>query len=250
MFAGSSSGNSYELPFQTLWQHFLSILKIGRPPVWWFVAVFVLIDLAFIGVHVVWMLFRFFLDASHVPRLWDLGVDGAFPEMYNYIKWMFIICALLFAYVRTKSPMLLCFSIVFLIVLIDDWGQLHEQGGDMIAPYLGFERIVGLKASAIGELFTFALLGIGVVALLACANTLCSEKYKPLNSYFLIVLAGLIFTAVVVDTIHSLSFFKAENVFAKFANGALGVFEDGGEMIFGSIGCGGAIAAKMLSRKE
>jgi len=100
--------------------------------------------------------------------------------------------------------------------------------------------MLGLRSRDFGELLVWAALGVPVLTLFAIAGLSRSDRYWRHLPYFAVCVAGLIGAGVGVDMIHS--------VFAGlFGPGpldfALGMLEDGGEMLLGSLVCSYALAA-------
>lgn len=211
-----------------------------------FTSALLLVDLIFILIFVV-------LGALHVASgydqpatAWNLDADGSYSEIFNYFKWAFIIFCLASAFARTKLPVFLSLALIFSIILFDDMLQIHERGGGYFVSYFDIPDMFGLRAQDFGELAVWALLGS--VALLSLAVGVITSPVStwPYTCFFVLILGGLCFTGIVLDMAGAWSGFDSSTLFLKVAIGVLTIAEDGGEMIFGSLGCGGAI---MLLRR-
>jgi hypothetical protein len=227
-----------------------NVLKNGGPIVWRSIAVLVLLDFVFIGVYMVWGVMYVAYGIDKPPQAWDISLDFSASEIFNYSKWVFICVALAIAYARTRTPLFLSFSFVFALVLFDDMFQLHERGGDLIVQLLDYQPAFGLRAQDFGELSVWTLLGTVSLSVLIIGYFKSPVQARPFGSFFLLTLCGLVFTAIVIDMLGIIwDELASKNIIAEFIAGGLTILEDGGEMIIGSLGCGGAMATLLASRE-
>ncbi len=224
-------------------RHFLSVLRAGGPFVWRSIAALILLDLVFIGIYMVWGVLHVFYGYDKPTPAWNLDTDFSASEIFNYSKWLFICSALLIVFLRTRINLFLGFAIVFAMVLADDMGQIHERGGAYLIEAIGLQPAFGLRAQDFGEVLVWAMLG-SVACLVLLVTVLRSPAHaRPFASFFVVILGGLVVTAMGIDIINAHEALASKDPLIDALQGGVEVLEDGGEMIVGSIGCGGALAA-------
>jgi len=95
----------------------------------------------------------------------------------------------------------------------------------------------------------WAGLGVVVLSVLAYGFLKSPGHARPFGTFFLLVLGGLVFAGVGLDMLNAWEPLTDKALVIEFLSGGVEVLEDGGEMIIGSVGCGGALAAyRALSR--
>lgn len=180
------------------------------------------IDFSFISYHSM-LLLSPLLDDS----LFSLEKDQGYPEMFQYVKWFWII--ILFTYLSIKRRSL-CFSawgVFFTYLLFDDAVEIHERVGGLIAGHLTMTPPFGLRLLDIGELAVTAAAGIVLLSFVSVAYVYGSKAFKKISHDLLFLVFILAFFGVFVDMLH----------ITWTSNTVLGVIEDGGEMIVASIMC-------------
>lgn len=177
-------------------------------------------DLAFVVLH--------FINAL-IPTLkmsmLSLEMDRGYPEMYQYLKYLWIIIILIFASLKNASLSYFSWASVFTYLLLDDSLRIHERAGSYIAANLSLVPILGLRLQDYGELAVSAAAGIILFLPLVWAYRSGSRMYKKIFQDFALLMFILIFFGVVVDMAH-----VAIQLGFK-VNFVLGTIEDGGEML-------------------
>jgi hypothetical protein len=179
-----------------------------------FLLLLVVADFVFIFLH-------FMLRMTPVldNGLFSLARDGGYPELYQYIKELWIVVLLLSIYLRTRVGGYLAWSLLFGYLLFDDALQIHERLGGYLAAELQFSPFLILRAEDIGELAVSALAGGVLLTLIAWFYGRGPTPLKRSTRHLLLLVLILVFFGVVVDMMPSA--FTAMR----------GVVEDGGEMI-------------------
>ena len=189
-------------------------------------------DLVFIVLHCIYALTPFL----HYRYL-ALGEDGGWSEVYQYIKWLWIIILLVYISKSTRSVGYIAWGLVFLYFLLDDSFEIHERAGRSIAGYLSltlpFKAPFALRFQDLGELAVSVAAGVILLSVVALAYWYGSQDFKKMSRNMLYLVIALAFFGVVVDTAHI-------GLVNYFGLGAtvyfiLGVMEDGGEMLVASL---------------
>lgn len=177
-------------------------------------------DLAFIALHFINAL----TPLLNNSRL-NLSVDRGYPEIYQYTKYLWIISILIFMSSKERSPHYVPWIFVFGYFLLDDSLQIHERIGAHIAASLNFAPLLGLRLQDYGELAISAAMGMVLLFPLLWAYKNGSRMFRKISHDLALLIAVLVFFGVAVDMVDSAIEFGWP---VKFA---LGVIEDGGEML-------------------
>jgi hypothetical protein len=228
----------------------IGIIRNGGSTVRNVLIALLLIDVLLIGIYVILGMLDIFFEAAKMPKFWTISEDGSAGEIFNYLKWIYICGALAVVFFRTKIALFASFSFVFALVFVDDTFQIHERGGAFWVKTLEFTPAFGLRAQDFGELTTWALLGSASLAALALGFLKSPKESRVFGYYFLAVLCGLVVTGMGFDMLNSWDGLDAETALNNSLTGMITIAEDGGEMIVGSFGCAGALAALLASRQH
>lgn len=187
----------------------------------WFIAVLLLVDLVFIGVH----LSHVYGPGPASKQWWDLGQDLSVAEIWQYLKLGGTAVALLALWRRHHQLVLLAWSGIFAFLTLDDSLQGHEKVGGRIARFFDIpdwenSPVGSVRGQDFGEL---AAAGIFVVPMLIALfiGLRQSGGSSRIFSWRMFVLSALLATAgVAVDfVVHAMD---AEWIF---------LIEDGTEMV-------------------
>lgn len=183
----------------------------------------VAVDLVFIALHVTYYLTPL-LDVR-----FDLGLERGYPEIFGYLK--FLAIAGLFEAVRrfTGSSSYFAWTLVFLVLLLDDAAGMHEALGGLIAGHLDFHPPFDLRLKDFGELAAAAAIGSVLLIVAARAYRRGSRTFRKVSHDMLLLMAILVFCGVFVDMAHTA--FEDRSL----AAGAVGILEDGGELVSSSL---------------
>ena len=185
-----------------------------------FLALLICGDLAFVVLH-----FINGLTPIIVMPLRELGRDGGYPELYQYLKFLWIIILLIFVSLRNASLLYVAWAAVFAYFLLDDSFQIHERVGRYIAANLSLVPTLGLRLQDYGELAVSAAAGIILFLPLVWAYRKGSRMFRKISQDFALLISILIFFGVVVDMAH------IAIRLGRTVDFVLGVIEDGGEML-------------------
>lgn len=181
-------------------------------------------DLVFIALHLIYLL----TSLLHLSY-YDLSIDKSFSEVYQYIKWFWIV--ILFAYIaRAKSSFTyLSWAVLFAYLLMDDALRFHEHAGYFFEDNLSFTPPLGLRLQDMGELTITAISSIFLFSVIAWSYQHGTQAFKKMSLNILLLTFALAFFGIFIDMVHSMvrSHGALEATFL--------VIEDGGEMLVASL---------------
>jgi hypothetical protein len=176
-------------------------------------------DLAFIILHFINALTPLLHNA-----LLYIDRDRGYPEMYQYLKFLWVIIILVYFSLKKSLPHYFAWVLVFVYFLLDDSLSVHEKAGAYIATRLDLLPMFGLRLQDYGELAVSAAVGIFLFSFVMWAYIKGSRIFRKISKDLVLLILILIFFGIVVDMAHiaidlgwTISFI-------------LGVLEDGGEM--------------------
>ena len=175
----------------------------------------------------------------HDPALL-LGRDGGTAETVQYAKTLWVgLCALGLA-ARTRQPVYAALGALFLGLLADDAGQLHEFWGARLADGLALPAVAGLRPSDLGEVL-FLALWVGPVFGAGVAGYRRSDRAaRHAARWALGALAALAAFGVGADAVHQAATAAVE---VPGLHSLLTLIEEGGELAVMSALAAAAVAA-------
>jgi len=180
-------------------------------------------DIAFIVVHIAYM-----FDLVH-HQYFSLESDRGYGEIFQYLKFFWIICLLSIFLTKVKASVILSWIFIFAYMLIDDSLSIHERVGSSFVELLNLRPALQLRAQDYGELLVSMTAGIFLFGFLFVTHKKSSSDLKDVSRRLLFLAAGIIFFGVAVDMIHSM---------LPLGKEIFGLIEDAGEMIFASLSLG------------
>lgn len=102
---------------------------------------------------------------------WDTDADRSVIEVVGYAVTATAAVLLWRAgRARTLSPVVRAWAAVLVLVVADDAFEGHERGGELLEDRLGTGSVAGLRVQDVGELATWALLGVGCLLLIVLTH--------------------------------------------------------------------------------
>jgi hypothetical protein len=169
-----------------------------------------------------------------VPEIFRLSARESLGSMLLFAKWLGTCVAFVSAARRSGLVWPRRLALLFLLLLLDDYGELHEFFGDMLADTLGLRDIYGLDADDLGEVLFLIPFGLLCFWLLRDALKRAGPVARPEVAVLLALLVALAFFGVVVDLMAQGARTEETGNDARLAL-ALRVLEDGGEMVVGTL---------------
>jgi len=185
-----------------------------------FLALLLCGDLAFVVLHLI----NGLKPLIEMPLL-RLGRDGGYPELYQYLKFLWIIIILILVSLKNASFLYVAWAAVFAYFLVDGSIQIHERVGTYVAANLSRVPTLGLRLQDFGELAVSAAAGIILFVPLVWAYRNGSRMFRKVSQDFALLISLLIFFGVVVDMAHSTV------RPGRTVGFVVGVIEEGGEML-------------------
>lgn len=162
-------------------------------------------------------------------RQWLLRTENGWPEQFAYAKEAASAGLLLLLWRRTSRGVFAAWAAVFTCALVDDRLQIHERAGGWLARQLSLpEGIVGLRGQDLGELVVWGVLGVFPLVAVAVLHRRSPDQVRAASRGMAVVVAGYAFFGVVVDQLHSMTL-------GGPLDRALGILEDGGELVLLSV---------------
>ena len=133
-------------------------------------------DLAFISLHSVKILSTL-LDNP----LLSLEKDGGYPEMFQYLKWFWIVILFTYLSIIRQSLHFSAWGVFFTYLLFDDAVGIHERVGGLIAENLTIYPPFGLRGQDIGELAVTGIAGVILLSFVFVAYVYGSKTFRKIS---------------------------------------------------------------------
>lgn len=183
-------------------------------------------DLAFFAIHSITILTPFINNS-----MFYVDVDEGYPELYQYIKWFWILAMFVYLSIKRRSLNYSIWGIFFTYLLLDDSLEIHENVGTFIASHLTMTPPFGLRLQDIGELAVTGIAGTILFSLVLWTYINGSRAFRKMSIDILLLIFALVFFGVFVDMAHeAIKLGKKIDLILAF-------IEDGGEMIVASFIC-------------
>ena len=155
----------------------------------------------------------------------SLEDDGGPAEIFQYLKEFWIVVCMIVAFVSTRHVAYLSWAFVFLFLLADDAGKIHEGVGGWLAQRYDLPAPFGLRSQDIGELLFAAAIGLAVLAVVGVAVRRGTEQCRRISRDLGCLVVALALVGVLIDMLHTIAYTQ-RSLLAQ----VLLVVEDGGEM--------------------
>ncbi|XCN75107.1 MAG: hypothetical protein Q3M24_10355 [Candidatus Electrothrix aestuarii] len=199
-------------------------IKILKKRLLLFLMLLFLADFVFIALHSIEA-----LTSLIENDLYSLYKDGGYSEIYQYIKWFWIIILISYLSITNKSIHYGSWVLIFTYILFDDAFEIHENLGRNITEYLTFLQPLGLRIQDIGELVISSFAGIILLFFIAFSYMHGNERFRKISRDMFVLLSVSAFMSIFFDIAHS------SIHIGRITTGIFGVAEDGGEMFSASL---------------
>lgn len=184
-------------------------------------------DLVFFAIQ---FLLPFFPSMGNNSLLY-IQEDGGYPEMFQYLKWFWIIVLLAYMAKLKRSFGYGVWALIFTYFLCDDALRTREVIASQIAQFLSIIPPFGLRLQDLGELAVAGVVCVLMLILIALACWYESKAFRKFTCDMLLLIVLLAFFGVVADLGYIIMF----HVFNWKVMLILGVLEEGGEMLAASL---------------
>lgn len=184
-----------------------------------FAALVLLTDLLLVALHL------YAAARGNTTREFYVDADRSFGEFIQYTKFLWLTVLVALAAWTRGAWQLATWAPLFLYFLIDDALLIHERAGHHLATELGFGPALGLRPADFGEHLVSAGVGLVVLAPIVVGYARADAHVRRDFHVFAILLAVLLFFALVVDSAHVVVIDDPR------VGDWMGFLEDGGEML-------------------
>jgi len=189
-----------------------------------FLAILLCADLTFFILHHIHILLP-----NYNNPLYSLEADKGYPEIYQYIKWLWIAILLIYISRIRLSFGYLAWGILFFYFLIDDSMTIHERIGFYFEENFNFVPPLGLRLNDCGELAASVIAAMILGSIIIGAYILGNQVFRKISQDLILLVLMLIFFSIVID-MSIYAFRVGQNVMK-----VMGFIEDAGEMLITSI---------------
>lgn len=157
--------------------------------------------------------------------LFDLQEDGGYAEVFQYIKYVWIILLFMYILKSTKCFNYISWILLYMYFLCDDVFKLHVVLGESVSKSFHFIAPFNLRLQDIGELVISIAAGFVLAPVLVFAFLRGSQMFKKIFMDIFLLTVAFVFFGVFMDMADSAI------KLGWVAEQGLGIIEDGGEMI-------------------
>ena len=189
--------------------------------------ILVAMDIIFVLGHalVIYLIFRRVEFDWSISNMLRVDYDGGYPEIFQYLKYILIIIAIIYIMYQKKEYNYLSWLLLFILLFFDDALRFHEYFGGLVSERFNYKPMFGLGTQDLGELTYVALFGPLVLLVLFLGYRNGNEKYKKTNLDLVLLFSLFLFFGIVIDMLHVLF---NDNRYTKLI---MVLLEDGGEML-------------------
>lgn len=198
-------------------------------------ATVLLVDILLIFAYVLWSGSFFFDLAPPIPVRLNIGEEKSWASLLLLAKWAAIFGLLSKKWLDTRHLVFLCLAIVVLVLLFDDGLEIHEKLGGRVAKAIHLGPKLALRAQDYGEIIVISILGVFCAGTLMVGYLYSSSTTIVHLIHFGAILVILAFFGVALDMFHSMGTYLADGHYTKAIAFAVGLTEDGGEMLVGTL---------------
>jgi hypothetical protein len=163
-------------------------------------------------------------------EMFSLSRDRGYPEMFQYIQFFWICIALVLASFHNRSWRYLAWVPLFIYLLLDDYGRIHETVGARLAAQYQLPSIAGLHPKHTGELIVAGIIGLALLLIYQITVYHGDWQIRRFSKVMVLLMVALAVCAVGFDAINNA---VSDNVQLNI----FGILEDGGEMLVVSLMC-------------
>ncbi|MGC1428290.1 MAG: hypothetical protein WA822_06840 [Albidovulum sp.] len=194
------------------------------------------IDLSLLAAYVGGRVLVFLGQIDAVPDMLGIAKEYSLPEGFNYLKWALCLTCMLVIFFKSRVALFACLAVLFAMILADDSLLIHENYGLEISDALGFEPMINLTAKQLGELAVFGIMGTIAMILIFIGYWQSPREFWPFAHRYLLVIFALAIVGVALDAVHAIFWDLTSGRFRNIVTLVMNLLEDGGEMIFASLG--------------
>lgn len=204
----------------------------------------ILLDLTFITLYILRAVALKYglapFDVTLQSPLFAIDTEGGYPEDWQYAKEVAAAALLLFSALRTRQAMVYgAWAALFAFAALDDSLAFHERAGAYLEQILP-SRTGNLQWHDLGEPLFAGATGVVLLAAIAYTSLRSAPHHAARGWLFVFPIIGLAACGIGFDLLHAVVRYSYPG-----SNLILTLLEDGGEMLFMSLGCALAFATFM-----
>ena len=134
--------------------------------------------------------------------VWNGDLDGSFLELFGHLQLIGAAVVLAFLTVVRRSFLHAAWALALLVVVVDDFAQVHELQGGLLGARLGLPAVLGLRPQDLGELIVWGVEGVVVGVVLVVATVLATRQQRRESVVLLGCIVVLAVFGVGVDQAH------------------------------------------------
>ena len=217
-----------------MFKKFLMFNSSPKISTWTILISLLLVDIALILANVTALGLKFGGLISDYNPMWTISSETNFAGLFTFGKWISLVVVLTLVWRRTGAVLYLSLAAVFLVLFADDTLEIHENLGLLFWKSFDLQPGLGLRAQDFGELLAWLTIGTGVLLILGPAYLKADRRPRQRLHIFVLGFAALAFFGIFLDMVH-IVVAKLPGLTAQFAEVALALAEDGGEIIVASL---------------
>lgn len=165
-----------------------------------------------------------------------LDRDRSVAEFYNYLQTLITVVLLARAFVSSRQGVYLAWALIFAFIVLDDAMLVHERIGGILAAKLALPALPGVRPQDVGELIVWGVAAALLMPVLVWGFRSSTRQAAGHGALLALIFAVLVFFGVGMDMVHIVG-----ASWSHLADAALGIAEDGGEMLALALACSYAL---------
>jgi len=159
--------------------------------------------------------------------MWDGARDESLVEWAGYVQLGGAAILLLALAIHRKVPLYFAWSLVFLVLMLDDSLRLHENIGHLLVNTVHVPSVLGLRPNDVGELCSWAFFGLVLGTMLVITHLRAQKAARHDSWVFFGLTVFLACFAVVLDMMEIVVW----NLLPLIGHGLITLTETGGELV-------------------
>jgi hypothetical protein len=157
-----------------------------------------------LSADLVFIIINFIIDLSPSLRhgnfqLFSIYEDRSYPELFQYLKWFWIIIAIIIISRSRHSIAYLAWGLVALYFLADDSVGIHELIGKNIVENLNIKPLFSLRPQDIGELIVYGISAFILLSVVVLSYILGNVNFRRFSQDMILLMVFLFFFGVIFD---------------------------------------------------
>lgn len=162
-------------------------------------------------------------------KLFSISEDRSYPELFQYLKWLWITLTLIYLSGSRRSLAYLTWALLTTYFLLDDSIGIHELVGAELVTKLGLTAPFSMRTQDVGELIVSTTSASVLLSIIIWSYFRGDSEFKKFSQDIVLLMAILFFFGVFMDMmVHVFPISERMIMIMGFA-------EDAAEMIVASL---------------